>query len=151
MPAPLLAARTVPSIGLLAVRLSTCAALPVSPAASSRAVGSASFSALPLRGALLLVLSRLRLLAALLTAAGGAALLPRLGFALLAAVLLWLALLWLALLCSTRFLAIRRLLLLAALLPLLSLRSFFSLLSLLLFLHAAFAAIRCALLATLAR
>ena len=158
LPAPLLAARTVPSIGLFAVRLSACATLPLIAAASSRAVGSASFSSLPLRGALLLVLSGLRLLAALLTAAGGAALLPRLGFALLAAVLLWLALLRLALLCSTRFLAIRWLLLLAALLPLLSfcsvLRSLFSLfrlLSPLLLLHGAFAALRCSLPATLAR
>ena len=104
---------------------------------------------------MLVVVSGLRLLAALLTAAGSAALLPRLRFALLTAVLLWLPLLRLALLCSTRFLAICRLLLLAALLPLLSLRSlllrslllrsFFSLLSLLLLLHAAFAALRCAL------
>jgi hypothetical protein len=114
---------TVSAIGLFAVRPGTCATLPVCPPACARATGSAGFSTLPLRGALLLVvLSGLRLLAALLTAAGSAALLPRLRFALLTAVLLWLPLLRLALLCSTRFLAICRLLLLAALL---SLRGFF--------------------------
>jgi len=95
-----LAARSLPtcflrSIGLFAVRLLPAAALPLTATALCSSARVTGFSSLPLRRSLLLVIAGLRLLATLLTAAGGTALLPGLGFSLLATVLLRCFLLWL--------------------------------------------------------
>jgi hypothetical protein len=91
--AGLLATRTLPTrslrfIGLFAVRLLPAAALPLPATALSSSARVTGFASLPLRRSLLLVVTGLRLLATLLTAAGGTALLPGLGFPLLATVLL---------------------------------------------------------------
>jgi hypothetical protein len=91
--AGLLATRSLPtrslrSIGLFAVRLLPAAALPLPATALSSSARATGFSSLPLRRSLLLVVAGLRLLATLLTAAGGTALLPGLGFPLLTTVLL---------------------------------------------------------------
>ena len=76
------------SIGLFAVRLLPAAALPLPATALSSSARATGFSSLPLRRSLLLVVAGLRLLTTLLAAAGGTALLPGLGFPLLATVLL---------------------------------------------------------------
>jgi hypothetical protein len=89
----LLATRSLPtcslrSIGLFTFRLRPAAALPLPATALSSSTRTTGFASLPLRRSLLLVVAGLRLLATLLTAAGGTALLPGLGFPLFATVLL---------------------------------------------------------------
>ena len=83
-----LAARSLRPIGLFAVGLLPAAALPLPATALSSSARATGFASLPLRRSLLLVVAGLRLLATLLTAAGGTALLPGLGLPLLATVLL---------------------------------------------------------------
>ena len=84
-----LAARSLRPIGLFAVGLLPAAALPLPATALSSSARVTGFASLPLRRSLLLVVvARLRLLATLLTTAGSTALLPGLGFPLLATVLL---------------------------------------------------------------
>jgi hypothetical protein len=91
-PGPI-AAATAPSVSLFTIGLFTAARLALGPTPLSGPAGLARFSALTLRGSLLFVLSRLRLLPALLTATGGAPLLTRLRLTLLRFVLLRLVLL----------------------------------------------------------
>jgi hypothetical protein len=92
-PAALLTALAPRSIGLLTVRLTAAAplplplTLPLTLAALSRSACITALAALTLRRAALLAVARLRLFASLLAAAGGSVLLARLGFPLLAAVL----------------------------------------------------------------
>ena len=93
-----LAARSLRPIGLFAVGLLPAAALPLPATALSSSARATGFASLPLRRSLLLVVAGLRLLATLLTAAGGTALLPGLGLPLLATVLLATVLLRLVLL-----------------------------------------------------